>query len=266
MPDSAQTSRAEQNPAPDRGSLAVSVVELGRLGYDAAYEVQQAHHAQVLAAREGGTPELARLLLVEHDPVVTVTRRKTARGNLLASLEVFAASGIDVRPTDRGGDVTYHGPGQLVCYPIVDLRAAGLRLHEHMRVMEQGVIDTLAHFGVAGERDGDATGVWIPGAGVGGEAAKIAAMGVRVRRWITLHGLSLNVRPNMAHFALIVPCGLAGRSVTRLAQQLGERCPAVEEVAPVLTGALEGLLRSDAFRVRAQPPSGGAAGVDPPSP
>lgn len=252
MPDPTP-SRRTPPPHPsivDRRTLPVSVVNLGRLSYDDAYEVQQMHHAEVLGARDAGTPELARLLVVEHDAVVTVTRRPTAQGNLVASPEVFESRGVQIRPTDRGGDVTYHGPGQLVCYPIVDLRAAGLRLHEHMRVLEQSVIDTLAHFGVPGERDDSATGVWVRGAG-GAPPGKIAAMGVRVRRWITMHGLSLNVRPDMAHFGLIVPCGLAGRPVTSLHEQLGDACPTLEQVIPVLTGALERVLRADAFRDRA---------------
>src|SRR5262249_23731675 len=160
---------------------------------------------------------------VEHDPpVITVTPR--AGVNLLASPEALAAAGIEVEETDRGGDITYHGPGQLVVYPILDLNLLKLRLHEYMRMLAAAVIDTCAAFGVRARRDVCATGVWVPRGdadasnGTCGSLtdAKICAMGVRVRRWVTMHGLALNVTTDLSHFSHIVPCGLVGRPVTSL--------------------------------------------------
>jgi lipoyl(octanoyl) transferase len=214
----------------------IPVIDLGRRSYAAAYEVQLEHHAEVLASRERGEPESGRILLVEHDPpVITISRRPGARAHLLASEELLARYGVTIAETDRGGDITYHGPGQLVVYPIVDLNHLKLGLHDYMRLLEASVIDCCAGFGVAADRDPSATGVWVPG---GGHSAKICAMGVRVRRWVTLHGLALNVTTNIEHFGLIVPCGLVGRGVTSLARELSEGCPRMDTVKSSLAAAL----------------------------
>lgn len=239
------------------------MIELGRAGYREAYDLQVMHLEDVLAARDGGgaadqpsRPAWGRLLLVEHDPVVTISRRKGAAAHLLADESTLAAAGVAVEPTDRGGDITYHGPGQLVAYPILDLNVLMLRLHDYMRLLEQSVIDTLAAFGIEGRRDPEATGVWVevsrhvPGA-PGGQLAKIAAMGVRVRRWVSMHGLSLNVEPDLRHFQLIVPCGLAGRPVTSVRVLLGDACPSMAEVSGVLTGNFLKLLGEAAGRAEA---------------
>jgi lipoyl(octanoyl) transferase len=200
--------------------------DLGRMEYRQALDLQRRLQHEVIAARArgGGTMHL---LLVEHEPaVITVSRRPTARQNLIAGAALLARHAIVVCETDRGGDITYHGPGQLVAYPILDLEALHLRLHDYMRLLEQVVIDTIARFGVAGRRDPRAPGVW-----VGEEPArKICAMGVRVARWVSMHGLALNVTTNLAHFDLIVPCGLAGRAVTSLERELGPACPAMDAV------------------------------------
>ncbi|MCH8315669.1 MAG: lipoyl(octanoyl) transferase LipB, partial [Planctomycetes bacterium] len=158
-------------------------------------------------------------------PVITISRRKTARDHLLATDEQLAAAGVQLTRTDRGGDITYHGPGQLVVYPILDLNALRLRIHGYMRFLEQIVIDTLAEFGIDGRRDECATGVW-----VGSSPQKICAMGVRVSRWVSMHGLALNVTTNLDHFDLIVPCGLVGRTVTSMQRQLGDACPTLDQV------------------------------------
>ncbi|GAB4386950.1 MAG: lipoyl(octanoyl) transferase LipB [Phycisphaerales bacterium] len=217
------------------------VIDLGRMGYRAAWEEQRRHHAEVLASRENGFARLGRVLLVEHDPVITVTRRPGAMGHLLASPELLARHGVELVETDRGGDITYHGPGQLVAYPIIDLHRAQLRLHAYMRLLEQAVIDAIAGYGVQGWRDPDATGVWVS-TGEDRTPAKICAMGVRVSRWVTMHGLALNVTTNLDHFGLIVPCGLAGRGVTSLQAVLGDACPNMERVKRDLVGCLGTLL------------------------
>ena len=192
--------------------------------YAEAFDLQKQLQREVIEARPGDGPGTMYLLLVEHDPpVITISRRRGARSHLMATDEQLAAAGVEVAQTDRGGDITYHGPGQLVAYPILDLNALGLRLHGYMRFLEQIVMDTLAAFGVEGRRDPAATGVWVA-------SAKICAMGVRVSRWVSAHGLALNVTTNLEHFDLIVPCGLADRTVTSLEHELGAGCPTMDQV------------------------------------
>lgn len=223
--------------------------------YRDAFALQREWLDRILAEREspaGDTRRAGVILLVEHDPpVITLTPR--AGVNLVASPEMLARAGIEVEETDRGGDITYHGPGQLVVYPILDLNLLKIRLHEYMRLLESTVIDTCAEFGVAARRDVCATGVWVPQDDAAaapepsGDAcavstdAKICAMGVRVRRWVTMHGLALNVTTDLSHFNHIVPCGLVGRPVTSLARELdrmGRTCPIMPEVKSQLVEKL----------------------------
>lgn len=248
----------------------VIVLDLGEMAYEPAYGEQCRHVEEVLAARaaDGGAAEAragrgGRILLVEHrPPVITVSRRPTAMGNLVASPEMLERLGVTVATTDRGGDITYHGPGQLVVYPILDLNYFRLGLHDYMRLLEGAVIDTCRAFGVPAHRDACATGVWVGGdegggacgGGGGGGGAKICAMGVRVKRWVSMHGLALNVTTNLEHFGLIVPCGLT-RPVTSLERELGERCPTMGDVKRVLSGVLVAKLmeaREEAGRVRGE--------------
>lgn len=210
------------------------------MSYSVAYAEQLVVLERVLAAREaGGT--IGEILLVEHDPVITVTRKAGAAEHVTAPKELLARMGIEVVETDRGGDVTYHGPGQLVVYPIVDLNLLNLGLHEYMRLLEETVIRYCARHGIHGVREPGATGVWVDSP-VHGQMAKIAAMGVRVRRWITMHGLSLNVSPDLRHFSCIVPCGLVGRPVTSMREQLGEKLPPIEHAARDVGAILTELL------------------------
>lgn len=229
--------------------MGVEVIDLGVMTYVNAYRRQVAEQERVIAARDGEARGSGAgvILLVEHPPVVTRSRRPGAEGHIIASRAVFESMGVDIQETDRGGDVTYHGPGQLVVYPILDLNVLDLGLHAYMRLLEEAVIRTCTDFGVSTMRDPGATGVWTQrdaegtGAVPGG---KIAAMGVRVRRWTSMHGLSLNVRPLMDHFGLIVACGLHGREVTSLERELGDKCPAMDEVKNRLTTELILLIES----------------------
>lgn len=246
MPEPTQQPVQDDTPRGGRAGLSVGVIRAGRTAYRDACELQRAHHAEVLAGREAGSDEVGRVILTEHDPVITVTRRPGAAGHVLFSEAALGARGVALAETDRGGDVTYHGPGQLVCYPIVDLNRLGLRLHEYMRCLEESVIRTLGRFGIAGERDAGATGVWVADPTGTGAASKVSAMGVRIRRWVTMHGLSLNVDPDMSHFDLIVPCGLAGRGVTSMRQIKNDACPSLDRVAGVLVEELSGVLGVDA--------------------
>lgn len=219
------------------------VIHLGRLGYRAAYDEQARHQREVIAARAKGEPEVGRLLLVEHDPVITVTRRGDAAGHVLAPEKLLQAVGVAIETTDRGGDVTYHGPGQLVAYAVLDLNLLGLRLADYMRLLEQVVIDAIGPFGVRGFRDPPATGVWVRSEAKGslGLEAKICAMGVRVSKWVSMHGLALNVTTNLEHFRLIKPCGL-DRPVTSLAAELGGEGPTMETVRTALVECFRGQL------------------------
>ena len=206
------------------------VERLGRLPYAQALEAQRAAHARVLAGREHGCAHA--VLVVEHPPVVTVTRRPDATSHVLATDEALAAAGVERCETDRGGDVTYHGPGQAVIYPIVDLQRLGIGIHAYIRALEEAAIRTCAAFGVAAHREPGATGVWAGDASTGAASTrKVAAIGVRVSRGVTMHGLALNVRPDLSHFALIVPCGLHGRQVTSLERELGDGCPSLEDAS-----------------------------------
>lgn len=220
------------------------------MGYREAYDLQRAHVEEVLASRGAGEPEVGRLLLVEHSPVITVSGRRGAEGHVLASADALREAGVAVEATDRGGDVTYHGPGQLVAYPILDLNALRLRLHEYVRLLESAAIGVCARFGVRAHREPGATGVWVSRPeGGGGEAeggglgsAKLCAIGVRVRRWVSMHGLAINVTTDLSHFDLIVPCGLAGRAVTSLERLLGGACPSMEAVKGALVDEMSSAL------------------------
>ena len=209
---------------------------LGRMGYAEAGDEQQREHGAVLDARASGLDHVGTILTVEHPPVITVPPRASAEGHVLADAGALGRAGVERFPTDRGGDVTYHGPGQIVVYPIVDLQRLGVKLHEYLRLLERSIIDTLDGFGVPGVRDEDATGVWVPEAG--SPHRKIAAIGIRVRRWVTMHGLALNVDPDLRHFQLIVPCGLHGRPVTSMRAELGDDCPTLETVQERLVETL----------------------------
>ncbi|MBX3356064.1 MAG: lipoyl(octanoyl) transferase LipB [Phycisphaeraceae bacterium] len=186
------------------------VTDLGRMRYREALALQREAHARVLA----DMTVMGEVLLVEHDPpVITLGRRSESRSHLVAAPDRLAALGVEVEESDRGGDITWHGPGQLVAYPILALDRLRLRIHPYMRLLEQVVIDLIADLGVEGDRDPSATGVWVG-------SRKICAMGVRVSRWVTTHGLALNVDPDLASFELIVPCGLHGRPVTSLRREV----------------------------------------------
>ena len=197
-----------------------SVRELGRMDYASALELQR---RLVAERQQGAIPD--QLLLVEHPHVVTLGRNGH-RENLLASDEILARAGVDFHPTDRGGDITYHGPGQLVGYPILDLREWKRDVAAYVRGLEQVLIDTLAEFGIAAVRIPKLTGVWVDG-------RKIAAIGVHIARWVTSHGFALNVSTDLSYFQYIVPCGLT-KPVTSMAA-LGIRA-GLEDVGYVLAG------------------------------
>jgi lipoate-protein ligase B len=201
--------------------------DLGRLAYGPAHLVQCERVRQVQAARDG----LAFLLLVEHDPPVITTGRRPCAEHILAAPEQLAREGIRVHATRRGGSVTYHGPGQLVGYPILRLSDVGRNVRTYVHDLEEVLILALGRSGLGARRAEGATGVW-----VGDE--KIAAIGVAVSRGVTYHGFALNVATNLAHFGLIVPCGLPGKAVTSMSKCLGRQV-SVAEVKPTVVDAMK---------------------------
>ena len=203
----------------DIKSQAVAV-SLGPVPYREAWDIQLRLHAEVADGRKSDT-----LLLVEHPHVYTLGRRGQEH-HILIDGDGLERLGIEVHHTDRGGEVTYHGPGQLVGYPILNLRRWGGGPLKYVRALERVLIETLAEFGVVAESEGHPTGVWV-------EDRKIAAIGVKVSRRVTTHGFALNVCPDLSYFDHIVPCGMPDSRVTSLSLELGREV-AVGEVAPVL--------------------------------
>jgi lipoyl(octanoyl) transferase len=196
----------------------LDVRRLGRVPYADALALQRSLVEERRAGAIGDT-----LLLLEHPHVLTLgVRGDGGRGHILASADVLAARGIDVHETGRGGDITYHGPGQLVGYPIIDLNPGRRDVHRYVRDLETVLIRTAADYGIEAGRVDGLTGVW-----VGDD--KLAAIGVRIARWITSHGFALNVTTDLDHFKLIVPCGIADRGVTSLERLLG-RSPGMADV------------------------------------
>ncbi len=195
------------------------VRELGLMGYEEALAIQQ---DLVQQRKHGLIPD--QLLIVEHPHVITLGRNGHLE-NLLASEEVLRRSGIAFHHTDRGGDITYHGPGQIVVYPIIDLREWKRDVVAYVRAVEQVIIDALRDFSIVGERVPGSTGVWVNG-------KKVAAIGVHISRWVTSHGFALNHTTDLSYFQYIVPCGLT-KPVTSLLD-LGVRASRQEVIAALL--------------------------------
>ena len=197
----------------------IEIRRLGTVSYNEALEMQR---ALVEERRAGRVPDL--LLLLQHPHVITLGVRGDARSHVLASPDELFARGVAVFETGRGGDVTYHGPGQLVAYPILDLRPDRCDVHRYVRDLEAVMIATASDFGVSATRVSGLTGVW-----VGDD--KLGAIGVRISRWITSHGVALNVSTDLDYFGLILPCGIVDRGVTSLETLLGSpvAMPEVED-------------------------------------
>ena len=195
----------------------MEVRRLGTVSYQDALDLQ----AELVEQRRRG--EIGDvLLLLEHPPVITLgVKTRNNRTNIVASADQLDAEGVAVFESGRGGDVTYHGPGQLVGYPIIDLNPHRRDVHRYVRDIEQALIDAVATFGITAGRIEGLTGIW-----VGNQ--KLAAIGVRISRWITSHGFALNVATNLSHFDLIVPCGIQDKGVTSMERLLGRTVPMAE--------------------------------------
>jgi len=203
----------------------IAAYDLGRIPYREALDLQR----RAVAARAAGATSDA-IYFAEHEPVLTVGRAGHPE-NLVASEASLRARGVEVVPIERGGDITYHGPGQILAYPILALAElpAGRDLHRYLRDLEEVLIGMLASYGIAADRRPPYTGVWV------GDR-KVAAIGVAVRRWITFHGFALNVDPDLGHFAWIHPCGIRDLGVTSMRELLGQAPPRAEVLARLREG------------------------------
>ena len=201
------------------------LVDCGTQPYGEMLELQRS----VARARIGGEIDQDVLLLVEHPPVITLGR-SSKDAHLLANPDQLRARGVDVFEVERGGDVTFHGPGQLVGYPIIDLKRHRQDLHWYLRQVEELLIRALAKFGIEGERVAQRTGVWTRG-------KKVASIGVHAREWVTWHGFALNVSTELSYFDLIVPCGIPDVQMTSLQRELGTAVSARDTSAIVAQSA-----------------------------
>lgn len=201
-------------------SSKVTFQDLGRIRYKKAWDLQEELFQSVLDAKINHIiPKPQYLLFCEHDPVYTLGKRGD-KHNLLITESVCKSKNIDYFPIDRGGDITYHGPGQLVVYPIIDLEDFGLGIKKYINQLEDVVIQTLQFYGITAEKDADAMGVWID-AKHPTRARKICAIGVRASRFVTMHGLALNVNTDLEFFNYINPCGFTDKGVTSIEKELG---------------------------------------------
>ncbi len=214
------------------GTPIVEVYDLGNTGYRHVWDLQK-HLQNALIEQKRrpdhiayGPDDLADMLLfVEHPHVYTLGKSGNA-DHLLRSAEELSDWDAEFVPVDRGGDITYHGPGQVVGYPILDLDRHFTDIHKYLRFLEEVIIHTVAHFGIQAGRSEGLTGVWV-------EDRKIAAMGIRSSRWVTMHGFALNVEPDLSYFSNIVPCGIQDKQVTSIYEETGTK-PSLEEVKTVL--------------------------------
>jgi lipoyl(octanoyl) transferase len=203
------------------GGFEFEVLDLGHVAYQPCADIQLRILNEVVAGTRPST-----LIFVEHDPVLTLGANFHPE-NLLLKPEEYEANGIQVVRTDRGGDVTYHGPGQLVIYPIFNVALLGKDLHKWLRDLEETMLSTLDSFGLQGQRFPPHTGAWV------GDN-KIAAIGIKVRQWVSMHGIALNCNNDLAPFETIVPCGIASHGVTSLTNELGRTISIQEPKEPVL--------------------------------
>ena len=210
----------------------IQLIELGLKSYQEALAVQEKLFNQTIGIKRANrnqkkqTPTENYLLWVEHTPVITLGKSGKSE-HLLLDENQLNEKGIEYYPTNRGGDITFHGPGQLVGYPILDLDNFFTDIHKYLRFLEEAIILILEEYGLKGARSDGETGVWLD---VGTPfARKICAMGVKASRWVTMHGFALNINTDLSYFEYIVPCGIQGKAVTSLEKELGRNVP-FEEV------------------------------------
>lgn len=228
------------SPAPRPARRTFRVLKPGRVPYGEALALQRRLAAERAA---GAIPDT--LVVLEHPPTITLGRGAHAE-NVLLPREALAERGVELFDIDRGGDVTYHGPGQVVIYPILDLAPDRMDVRRYVTDLETAMIRTCADYGLTAGLKEKMIGTWLGGEVGEGPWRKIGAVGVHLARWITTHGLAFNVSTDLTHFQLIVPCGIASHGVTSLAHELGAaRCPPVEEVMDRMVGHFLDLFDAD---------------------
>jgi|TARA_A200000159_G_C7323527_1_gene339901 lipoyl(octanoyl) transferase len=207
---------------------AIRIIELGVKSYNDSLKIQEELFQKTIELKSVNRKEDTQiptqnyLLWVEHTPVITLGKSGKIK-NLLLGEKQLKEKGIEYYPTNRGGDITFHGPGQIVGYPIMDLDNFFTDIHKYLRYLEEAILLTLEEYDLNGARSIGETGVWLD---VGTPfARKICAMGVKASRWVTMHGFALNVNTNLSYFDYIVPCGIKGKAVTSLAKELGREIP-----------------------------------------
>ena len=207
---------------------AIRIIELGVKSYNDSLKIQEELFQKTIELKSVNRKEDTQiptqnyLLWVEHTPVITLGKSGKIK-NLLIGEKQLKEKGIEYYPTNRGGDITFHGPGQIVGYPIMDLDNFFTDIHKYLRYLEEAILLTLEEYDLNGARSIGETGVWLD---VGTPfARKICAMGVKASRWVTMHGFALNVNTNLSYFDYIVPCGIKGKAVTSLAKELGREIP-----------------------------------------
>jgi lipoyl(octanoyl) transferase len=220
-------------------------INLGRIGYQEAWDFQEKLFGENLKNKAAGLPTRNFLIFCEHEHVYTLGK-SGSENNLLANNRQLQELGVTFFKTNRGGDITYHGPGQIVGYPILDLENFELGVKTYVEKLEESIIITLTHFGINGGRLPGATGVWLD-VNVPGKTRKICAIGVKASRHITMHGFAFNVNTDLKFFNLINPCGFTDKAVTSLEKELGAK-QNFEQVAEVVKGGLAEVFRFQFFK------------------
>lgn len=225
--------------------MKVGYKDLGTMPYKECWQLQQALFEQRLETRRRGEKgeDCGTILTVEHPPVYTLGK-SGKQSNMLIPQSYLESLGAEFFHIDRGGDITFHGPGQIVCYPILDIEQLGIGLRRYIEILEEAVIVTVAHYGITAERLAGATGVWIcdrEGDGEPKNWRKICAIGVRASHFVTMHGLALNVATDLKWFTMINPCGFVDKGVTSISKEIGEIVD-FEEVKQLLVATLTKLL------------------------
>lgn len=228
--------------------MKVGYKDLGTMPYKDCWQLQQSLFESRLEQRRRGEhgEDCGTILTVEHTPVYTLGK-SGKQSNMLISQAYLESLGAEFFHIDRGGDITFHGPGQIVCYPILDIEKLGIGLRRYIEILEQAVIETVAHYGIKAERLEGATGVWICDRGADGTPQnwrKICAIGVRASHFVTMHGLALNVSTDLKWFTMINPCGFTDKGVTSISKEIGKDVD-FEEVKQLLVQTLTKLLTNE---------------------
>lgn len=217
----------------------INFIDRGTMPYRDAWALQTELFDSIVALKRAKRPvEIEYVIMVEHTPVYTMGRHANPM-NMLMSPDLLAQDGIECIPIERGGDITFHGPGQLVVYPIIDMQLHHLGVKAYVNLLEEAVIRTISSFGIKGERVEGATGVWIDKDTP--RERKICAIGVRCSHSVTMHGLALNVSTDLAYFNRINPCGFTDKGVTSITAELGREVD-INEVKPIMQSILNDLL------------------------